>query len=62
MALDGMGDLVSEHGSEERVVLDEVDQARVDKDLLCRQGERVDLRLKTTSNFCQTEVLVDQTG
>lgn len=41
-----MGHLVTKHRGEQVVILDEVDQARVDKYLLCREGQRIDLRLQ----------------
>jgi hypothetical protein len=40
-----MGDLVSQYGCQQRIIIDQVDQTGVDEDVFGREGKGVDLGL-----------------
>lgn len=45
MSLRNMGDLVSQYGCQQRIIIDQVDQTGVDEDVFGREGKGVDLGL-----------------
>jgi hypothetical protein len=46
VSLRDMGDLVSQYGCQQRIIVDQVDQTGVDEDVFGGESKRVDLGLK----------------